>query len=103
MTGHRTSEQPDATAPDGSEIRFLIDHRHRAQGASMVEVTLPPGQVSRPVWHRTVEEVWYMAVPVQVFPIRAAAVSVRHHPALARPRRGPTSGYRRIGDRYGLS
>ncbi|HEU0022680.1 MAG TPA: cupin domain-containing protein [Dehalococcoidia bacterium] len=54
------SEQPDTTAPDGSEIRCLIDHRHWARGASMVEVTLPPGQVSRPVWHRTVEEVWYI-------------------------------------------
>lgn len=57
--GHR-AEQPDATAPDGSEIRFLIDRRHHARGASVVEVTLPPGQVSRPVWHRTVEEMWYI-------------------------------------------
>ncbi|MDA1218345.1 MAG: cupin domain-containing protein [Chloroflexi bacterium] len=57
--GHR-SEQTDTTAPDGSEIRFLIDHRHHAQGASVVEVTLPPGQVSRPVCHQTVEEVWYI-------------------------------------------
>ena len=26
----------------------------------MVEVTLPPGQVSRPVRHRAVEEIWYI-------------------------------------------
>ncbi len=51
---------PDTTAPDGSEIRFLIDNQHGAQQASMVEVTLPAGQVSRPVWHQTVEEVWYI-------------------------------------------
>ena len=51
---------PDTTAPDGSEIRFLIDNQHGARQASMVEVTLPAGQVSRPVWHRTVEEVWYI-------------------------------------------
>ena len=57
--GH-CAELPDVTAPDGSEIRLLIDQRHQAQGASMVEVTLPPGQVSRPVWHRRVEEVWYI-------------------------------------------
>ena len=57
--GH-SSADPDAIAPDGSEIRFLIDHRHAAVGASMVEVTLPAGQVSRPVFHRTVEEVWYI-------------------------------------------
>lgn len=58
-TGRR-SGQPDAIAPDGSEIRLLIDQRHQARGASMVEVTLAAGQVSRPVWHQTVEEVWYI-------------------------------------------
>ena len=52
--------QPDAIAPDGSEIRLLIDDRHGATSGSLVEVTLPAGQVSRPVWHRTVEEVWYV-------------------------------------------
>jgi mannose-6-phosphate isomerase-like protein (cupin superfamily) len=56
----RRSEQPDTVAPDGSEIRLLVDRRHGVQGASAVEVTLPPAQVSRPVWHRTVEEVWYI-------------------------------------------
>ena len=50
----------DATAPDGSEIRLIIDHRHGTERASLCEVTLPAGQVSRPVWHRTVEEVWYI-------------------------------------------
>ena len=50
----------DATAPDGSEIRLLIDQRHQANRASMCEVTLGAGQVSRPVWHRTVEEIWYV-------------------------------------------
>ena len=52
--------QPDAIAPDGSEIRLLIDDRHGPTRGSLVEVTLPAGQVSRPVWHRTVEEVWYV-------------------------------------------
>lgn len=51
---------PDATAPDGSEIRLLIDDRHAARRASLVEVTLPAAQVSLPVWHRTVEEIWYI-------------------------------------------
>ena len=58
-TGHR-SQQPDATAPDGSEIRLLIDQRHQATKASLCEVTLAAGQVSRPVWHQTVEEIWYV-------------------------------------------
>ena len=57
--GHR-NEIPDTTAPDGSEIRLLIDHSHLAQRASLCEVTLPAGQVSRPVRHQTVEEIWYV-------------------------------------------
>ena len=57
--GHRSTD-PDAIAPDGSEIRLLVDHRHSAVGASMAEVTLSAGQVSRPVYHQTVEEVWYI-------------------------------------------
>ena len=56
----RRAAQPDATAPDGSEIRLLADGRHAATKSSMVEVTLPAGQVSRPVYHRTVEEIWYI-------------------------------------------
>ncbi len=48
--------EPDAIAPDGSEIRFRVGD---ARTASLVEVTLPPGQTSKPVHHRTVEEIWY--------------------------------------------
>ena len=64
-TGHipvpsRRANQPDAIAPDGSEIRLLADGRQGAGKSSMVEVTLPAGQVSRPVYHRTVEEIWYI-------------------------------------------
>lgn len=47
---------PDTIAPDGSEIRYL---ELGAAGASLVEVRLPAGGVSRPVRHRTVEEIWY--------------------------------------------
>ena len=50
----------DAVAPDDSEIRLLLDERHGAGGGSMVEAALPPGQVSRPVYHRTVAEMWYI-------------------------------------------
>jgi mannose-6-phosphate isomerase-like protein (cupin superfamily) len=56
---HRES-QPDTYAPDGSEIRLLIGASQGATRASVVEVVLPAGGVSRPVWHRTVEEVWYI-------------------------------------------
>lgn len=46
---------PDAIAPDGSEVRLLAA---TARG-SMAHFRLPPGAVSKPVAHRTVEEVWY--------------------------------------------
>lgn len=56
----RRAAQPDAAAPDGSEIRLLADRRQAATKSSMVEVVLPAGQISRPVYHRTVEEIWYI-------------------------------------------
>ena len=45
----------DCLAPDGSEIRFLTE----TERGSSVHCTLPPGHVSSPVTHRTVEEMWY--------------------------------------------
>ena len=56
----RRRQQPDVYAPDGSEIRLLTDGRHGARKSSVVEVSLPAGQVSRPVYHRAVEETWYI-------------------------------------------
>lgn len=46
---------PDAIAPDGSEVYRLVDDAERA---SLVEIRLAAGGVSRPVRHRTVEEIW---------------------------------------------
>jgi mannose-6-phosphate isomerase-like protein (cupin superfamily) len=46
----------DVLAPDGSEIRLLVS----SGGCSMAHGTLPPGQASRAIVHRTVEEVWYV-------------------------------------------
>lgn len=46
----------DVLAPDGSEIRLLV----RTFGCSLAHGSLPPGQVSRAIVHRTVEEVWYV-------------------------------------------
>ena len=48
---------PDTIAPDGSEIRRLVES---ARQASLVEVRLAAGAVSRPIRHRTVEEIWYI-------------------------------------------
>ncbi len=48
---------PDAIAPDGSEIRLLVTS---ARSASLVEVQLAAGAISRPIRHRTVEEIWFV-------------------------------------------
>ncbi len=89
----RRSPAPDAVAPDGSEIRFLLDARRLARGASMVEVVLPPGQVSRPVYHRTVEELWYILegtgqvwrCPPEIDPTQVAPTTVQPGDALTIP------------------
>lgn len=47
---------PDAVAPDGSEIHFRVMDAERA---SLVEVVLASRNTTRPVRHRTVEEIWY--------------------------------------------
>jgi mannose-6-phosphate isomerase-like protein (cupin superfamily) len=51
----RVQPSVDVLAPDGSEIRVLVD----LPGGSMVHCTLAPGQVTQAVEHRTVEEVWF--------------------------------------------
>jgi mannose-6-phosphate isomerase-like protein (cupin superfamily) len=51
----RLSNNPDECAPDNSEIRFLSGSNR----GSMVHCSLPIGQISTAVRHRTVEELWY--------------------------------------------
>jgi mannose-6-phosphate isomerase-like protein (cupin superfamily) len=50
------AQEPDVFAPDGSQVRILL----RLDGGSMAHFRLRPGQVSRPVAHRSVEELWYV-------------------------------------------
>ena len=47
----------DARAPDGSEVRVLLNIPGRG---GMAHFRLHPGQVSKLVTHRTVEEIWYV-------------------------------------------
>ncbi|MFO1123171.1 MAG: cupin domain-containing protein [Hyphomicrobiales bacterium] len=54
LVTRRRSTEPDALAPDGSEVRIL----GATSRGSMAEFTLPPGAVSVAVAHRSVEEVW---------------------------------------------
>ena len=58
IVGRRSAEA--IIAPDGSEVRLLLTSEHGATRCSVVDVTIPAGAVSRPVRHRTVEEVWYV-------------------------------------------
>jgi mannose-6-phosphate isomerase-like protein (cupin superfamily) len=51
----RLPEVVDAIAPDGSQVRVLLQ-RH---AGSMAHFALPAGQTSRAVVHRTVEEIWF--------------------------------------------
>lgn len=57
------SRDPDVIAPDGSEIRLLATTSsvtaEAVTGGSMVHCTLPPGKITKPVHHRTVQENWY--------------------------------------------
>ena len=63
MTEHRKQSlqtkwllvEYDHIAPDGSEIRLLVD----VSGGGMCHCTLPRSGVSKPVAHRSVEELWY--------------------------------------------
>jgi mannose-6-phosphate isomerase-like protein (cupin superfamily) len=48
-------EAADVIAPDGCEVRILAG----TDRGSMAHFSLAPGEVSRAVAHRTVEEVWY--------------------------------------------
>lgn len=47
--------QPDAVAPDGSDVRLLL----QLGRGSMAHFELGPGRTSKAVVHRTVEEIWY--------------------------------------------
>jgi mannose-6-phosphate isomerase-like protein (cupin superfamily) len=51
----RISAEPDAIAPDGSEVRVLC----QLPRGGLATFSLGPKAVSKAVAHRTVEEVWY--------------------------------------------
>src|SRR5262249_47425404 len=56
---HR-AERPTAIAPDGAEIRSLVDRAQGAMRLSVAEALVPPGQRTAKVYHQTIyEEIWY--------------------------------------------
>ena len=52
----RLPVEPDAIAPDGSDVRILLG----LPCGGMAHFELRPGAVSRALTHRTVEEIWYV-------------------------------------------
>lgn len=52
----RLPEAPDVLAPDGSDVRVLL----ALSGGSMAHFSLAPGQTSKAVQHRSVEELWFV-------------------------------------------
>jgi mannose-6-phosphate isomerase-like protein (cupin superfamily) len=89
----RRHQDPDDQAPDGSKIWLLIGDRHGATKAGLCEVSLGAGEVSRPVWHKTVEEIWYVLegsgqvwrCPPDADPRGVAAVAVKAGDAVTIP------------------
>ena len=55
---HR-SDAPTAIAPDGIQIRDLVNTPQGSTKLSMAEGLLPPGQRSAKVYHPVYEEIWY--------------------------------------------
>ena len=56
MQSASLSSDPQATAPDGSAIRFLL----KLSRGEVNHFTLPPGKTSTAVVHRAIEEIWYV-------------------------------------------
>jgi mannose-6-phosphate isomerase-like protein (cupin superfamily) len=52
----RLPARADARAPDGAEVRILL----QLAGGSVAHFELGAGRVSRAVTHRTVDEIWYV-------------------------------------------
>ena len=58
MTPFQTKQLPaerQAVAPDGSDVRILLE----LEAGGMAHFALAPGQTSKAVTHRTVEEIWF--------------------------------------------
>lgn len=51
----RLPSQPDGIAPDGTDVRTLL----QLKGGSVAHFELAPGKTSVAVAHRTVEEIWF--------------------------------------------
>jgi len=96
VTSVELPSEPDAVAPDGAQIRLLAAGRC----GSMVHAALERGAVSRPVKHRTVEEVWYVVSGSGQIAVGGDIVSVRAGSSVLIPTGTPfqfRAGYAGLG------
>lgn len=56
FTTRQLPAEPDVTAPDGSDVRILLE----LTGGGMAHFELAPGETSIAVAHKTIEEIWYI-------------------------------------------
>jgi mannose-6-phosphate isomerase-like protein (cupin superfamily) len=59
MRTYHRGDDPDHIAPDGVEIRNLVDETQGAQKLSVAEGLMKQGQRSNKVYHTSYEEIWY--------------------------------------------
>ncbi len=66
------SETPDAIAPDGAEIRVLLDRPQGATRLSLAEALVRPGERTACVSHRTIELLCHVSGEALRWEARAA-------------------------------
>jgi mannose-6-phosphate isomerase-like protein (cupin superfamily) len=96
VTAVKLPSAPDAVAPDGSLIRVLAV----GMGGSMAHAELPAGAVTRPVRHRTVEELWYVVSGSGQIAVGDEIVALRSGSSVAIPTGTPfqfRAGYAGLG------
>jgi len=66
------SETPDAVAPDGAEIRILLDRPQGTTRLSLAEALVKPGESTASVSHRTIELLCHVSGEALRWEARAA-------------------------------
>src|SRR5262245_30326423 len=76
MSKWHRAERPTAMAPDGAEIRSLVDQAQGSVRLSLAEALVPSGQRTAKVYHQTVyEEIWYFLQGTGRFYLHVPGVS----------------------------
>lgn len=84
MPVYHRSAVATAIAPDGIQIRDLVNTPQGAAKLSIAEGLLPPGQQSAKVYHPIYEEIWYFLRGSGIFHLHAPATAAEE-PLLVRP------------------